>query len=366
MGLDKILYNREVPTFLGNFTHVEFFSLSQNNFDCGLPIWLTNITKLRWIDFSQNRLKGPIPFEIGTLLNLSYLDLSYNSLTRAIPSVLFTTPSLYTLYLDHNQLTGPLKFQNISTSPLHLLSLSENKLNVSIPRSIANFTKLQRLYLSSINLKGKVELNIFFELKELQYLDLSGNKVLVPKANINSTLPKFSSLLLSLCNLSEFPAFLEAQNKLQMLDLSNNNIEGKIPKWLWNVGKETLRFFYFASKNNFTGSIPPMICKVCTLEILYVSNNQLIGHIPQCLLKSSNSLVVLAMRNNHFQGNLPETFVNGCSLRTLDLNRNQIEGKIPRSLVKCQMLEVLNLGNNKLNDAFPFWFESLPELQILV
>uniref|UniRef100_A0A2N9H7B0 Leucine-rich repeat-containing N-terminal plant-type domain-containing protein n=1 Tax=Fagus sylvatica TaxID=28930 RepID=A0A2N9H7B0_FAGSY len=41
-------------------------------------------------------------------------------------------------------------------------------------------------------------------------------------------------------------------------------------------------------------------------------------------------------------------------------------GKIPRSLVQCRMLEVLNLGNNKLNDTFPFWLESLPELQILV
>ena len=30
------------------------------------------------------------------------------------------------------------------------------------------------------------------------------------------------------------------------------------------------------------------------------------------------------------------------------------------------MLEVLNLGNNKLNDTFPFWLESLSELKILV
>jgi Leucine-rich repeat (LRR) protein len=50
----------------------------------------------------------------------------------------------------------------------------------------------------------------------------------------------------------------------------------------------------------------------------------------------------------------------------LDLNHNQIRGKIPRSLVQCRMLKVLNLGNNKLNDTFPFWLESLPKLQILV
>ena len=287
---------------------------------------------------------------------------------------MFTIPSLSILYLDQNQLIVPLKFQNNSLSPLHSLVLSENKLNESIPRSIANFTKLQSLGLYSINLKGKVELDIFFELKQLRDLDLSGNKVIVSKTSIPSTIPKFSYLVLSSCDLLEFPKFLEAQNELQHLDLSNNNIEGNIPKWFWNVGKETLGYlnlshnllskfeqppvvlpwknmylldlssnmflesfpipllstsYFFASKNNFTGSIPPIICKMHALEVLDVSNNQLTGQIPQCLLNSSNSLVVLAMRTNHFQGNLPETFKNGCSLVTLDLNHNQIHGKIP-------------------------------------
>ena len=64
-----------------------------------------------------------------------------------------------------------------------------------------------------------MELDIFFEIKELQYLGL-----------------------LSSCHLLEFPKFLEAQNELQTLDLSNNKIEGKIPKWFWNIGKETLGY----------------------------------------------------------------------------------------------------------------------------
>ncbi|XP_030957639.1 receptor-like protein 33 [Quercus lobata] len=411
LELDNILFNQEVPSFLRNLTQLEQLSLSNNKFGGIFPIWLTNITKLSFIYLSRNQLKGPIPSEISRLPNLFALRLSQNSLTEAIPSNLFTIPSLSILVLDQNQLTGPLKFQNISSSPLSELILSENKLNASIPRSIANFTKLQVLHLSSTNLKGKVDLNIFLELKELRELRLSGNKVFVSKANINSTLPKFSDLRLSSCNLPEFPDFLKAQNELRILDLSNNNIKGKIPNWFWNVGKETLIFlnlsfnllsefeqpplvlpwknmqtldlssnmlqesfpilplstiYFFASKNNLTGGIPPMICKVRALQILDVSNNQLIGQIPQCLLNLSKSLEVLVMRNNHFQGNLPEMFINGCSLKTLDLNHNQIQGQIPRSLVECQMLDDLNLGNNKLNDTFPFWLVSLPELKILV
>ncbi|XP_030959379.1 receptor-like protein 7 [Quercus lobata] len=233
LSLDNILYYREVPSFLGNLTQLEDLSLSNNNFDCGFPIWLTNITKHRSIVFLRNQLKGKIPSEISRLPNLSSLDLSQSSFIEAIPSVLFTIPSLYTLVLDQNQLILPLKFQNISLSPLYYLGLSENKMNELMLGSIVNFTKLQYLRLSSINLEGMVELNNFFKLKELQSLDLSGNEVFVSKANINSTLPKFSSLWLSSFNLSKFPTFLEAQNELQNLDLSNNDIEGNILLECW-------------------------------------------------------------------------------------------------------------------------------------
>jgi Leucine-rich repeat (LRR) protein len=158
----------------------------------------------------------------------------------------------------------------------------------------------------------------------------------------------------------EQPPIVLPWKNMYLLDLSSNLLQESFP-----IPPLSTQYF-FASKNKLFGSIPPMICKVKFLQVLDVSNNQLDGQIPQCLFNFSSSLLVIAMRNNRFQGSLPETFINGCSLMTLDLNHNQIQGKIPRSLVQCRMLEVLNLGNNKLNDTFPFWLESLPELQILV
>ena len=290
------------------------------------------------------------------------LYLSCNSLTGAIPSFLFTMHSLLKLDLSQNQLTGPLKFQNISSSLLCYLSLSRNNLNEQVPKSIANLTDLEYLFLSSINVKGKMELNMFFMIKELRFLDLSGNNLLFSKEYFNSTLPKFSKLWLSSCNLREFPDFLEAQNVLTYLDLSNNSIEGKIPKWFWNVGKETLQslnlsinllsnfeqplkvlpwknmvyldlcanmlqgplpipplstHYFFAASNNLTGRISPMICKANSLQFLDLSNNQLIGKIPQCLGNFSSSLLVLNMRNNCFQGNLPQTFIKESSFEDI-------------------------------------------------
>ena len=235
-------------------------------------------------------------------------------------------------------------------------------MNEQVPKSIANLTDLEYLFLSSINVKGKMELNMFFMIKELRFLDLSGNNLLFSKEYFNSTLPKFSKLWLSSCNLREFPDFLEAQNVLIYLDLSNNSIEGKIPKWFWNVGKETLQslnlsinllsnfeqplkvlpwknmvyldlcanmlqgplpipplstLYFFAASNNLTGRISPMICKANSLQFLDLPNNQLIGKIPQCLGNFSSSLLVLNMRNNCFQGNLPQTFIKESSFEDI-------------------------------------------------
>ncbi|XVF81439.1 hypothetical protein PTKIN_Ptkin15bG0155000 [Pterospermum kingtungense] len=47
----------------------------------------------------------------------------------------------------------------------------------------------------------------------------------------------------------------------------------------------------------------------------------------------------------------------------IDFSQNQFEGQLPRSLANRHVLETLDMGNNQLNDTFPFWLGNLPELQ---
>ncbi|KAM3250019.1 hypothetical protein P3L10_011789 [Capsicum annuum] len=68
------------------------------------------------------------------------------------------------------------------------------------------------------------------------------------------------------------------------------------------------------------------------------------------------------MQHNNLFGALPTTFSIGSALRSFNLHGNKLEGKIPLSLENCQRLEVLDLGDNLLNDAFPMWLGTLPEL----
>ena len=50
----------------------------------------------------------------------------------------------------------------------------------------------------------------------------------------------------------------------------------------------------------------------------------------------------------------------------ISLSQNHSHGPIPRSLVNCVMLEILDLGNNHINDVFPSWISILLELRVLI
>ena len=62
---------------------------------------------------------------------------------------------------------------------------------------------------------------------------------------------------------------------------------------------------------------------------------------------------------NSLHSTIPTTFSKGNHFRNINLNGNQLEGPLPRSLAKCRNLEVLDLGSNKINETFPYWFEGL-------
>ncbi|GLT26512.1 hypothetical protein SLA2020_015730 [Shorea laevis] len=178
---------------------------------------------------------------------------------------------------------------------------------------------------------------MFSALQNLETIFLSDNNLsLRMNVNANFTLPELFDVSFSSCNLTEFPNFIRHSNDLQSLVLSKNSIHGNIPEWIFE--KDDLR-------------------------ILDLSHNNLIGKIPNCLPRF---LSVLNLQANYFDGNIPFGFSEGCELRNLNLHGNQMDGLLPRSLVNCSMLEVLEVGNNSIEDTFPHWLKFLPDLQVLV
>ncbi|KAF3947871.1 hypothetical protein CMV_026059, partial [Castanea mollissima] len=370
-----------IPASLGNFTQITYLDLSFNSFRGLLPLSLLNLPNLSILYLDNNQLVGPLPSHVSGL-NLIELSLSSNSLNGTLPSWLFSLPSLEMLSLDDNEFIG--EIGEFKYNSLVSLDLGYNKLQGSIPRSISRLVNLTYLSLSSTKFSTMLEFEMFSKLKNLQYLDLSLN--LLSINNVTFTLPNLLQLNLSSSNISEFPIFLKTATNLESLDLSNNRIYGQVPRWLGDVGRNSLYYidlranllqgpfptlnflnlqYFFVSNNSLTGEIPFLICNASSLEVLDLSHNNLSGMIPKCFAHFS-VLSVLDLQMNNLRGTIPATFAKGNNFRNINLNGNQLEGQLPRSLANCRNLEVLDLGNNKMNGAFPFWLESLPKLRVLV
>ncbi|XP_009122402.1 receptor-like protein 32 [Brassica rapa] len=405
----------QIPSVIGSLSHLTHLVFQSNQISGQIPIALLNLTELSTLLLGNNQFTGRIPHNITSLSKLSSFDGSTNSFTGALPSSLFTLPSMDTVHLSDNQLNGILDLGNISSPPnLRVLYLGNNNLTGPISSTISKLINLGVLDLSHYKIQGPIDLRIFSHLKKLRHLDisymstttkidlndilslscfkrldglvLSGNHVSVTnKSPVSDPASQLlTDLYLSGCGITEFPEFIRPQN-LQRLDLSNNKIKGKVPGSLWtltylyylnlsnnsftgfeNATTHGLKFripmFLFASDNNFTGNIPSFICDLY-VSMLDLSNNNFSGLIPRCI-NFKDFLFHLNLRQNRLHGGRPENIFE--NLRTLDVGHNQLTGKLPRSLIHFSSIEVLNVESNTINDTFPFWLSSLPQLKDLV
>ncbi|CAI9779607.1 unnamed protein product [Fraxinus pennsylvanica] len=386
--------------------------------------WMFNISaSLKFIDLTNNQLEGPIPDSFGELFFLEDLVLSYNKLRGGIPSSLH---NLHTLEISSNELNGLLP-DNTTFSSLSGLYLGNNKLNAfhtqclgqplvlrhldlsnnqlkRLPEGIEKLSNLSSLGMSSNLLEDTITESHLSNFANLEDLDLSWNSDLT--FNLSSDwIPPFqlNSLTLSHCHLGpHFPNWIQTQNTLRwldssfagisdampnglwnmsidQLDLSHNNIRGKIP----NLSSKSTGYFNIdLSYNNISGPIPSFlfhseeidlsknmfsgsIFHLCTIpkgSMIYkldLSDNQLAGELPNCWMNISG-LIVLDLANNKFSGKIPLTLGTLDRLKVLHLRGNNFIGELPSTLRNCNGLRTLDVGGNKLTGI-----EKLPNLNDL-
>ncbi|XP_016718385.2 receptor-like protein 6 [Gossypium hirsutum] len=373
-----------LPDSMGNLVSLKFLDLSYSNLLGPVPRSLGNLLQLTDLDLSRNQLSGQIPRSLGNLLQLTHLDLSNNQLSGQIPLSILNLTQLEYLGIYENSLEGNTSgsksihghIKEFESKSLELIALDHNKLQGPLPSSIFQLLNLTRLFLSSNNLSGVIEFSMFSNLSNLQFLDLSYNSLSLTSNStfsVNHILPNLTSLLLSSCNLSEFPQFLKGLKSLEWLDLSYNRIEGKIPQWMQEVGIDSLRYLnishnslteveqfpwkniafldlssnlirgnlpilastiniFLISNNSFNGEVSSLICNASALQILDLSHNNLSGKIPQCFGNLSNSLEFLNLKKNKFYGTIPPTFAKGpffSKIQIFDLSSNYFSGPLP-------------------------------------
>ncbi|KAH0638896.1 hypothetical protein KY290_036199 [Solanum tuberosum] len=376
LELSNCGFSGPIPSTMPSLTNLVYLDFSFNNFTGFIP-YFRQSKKLIYLDLSRNGLTGLLSrAHFEGLSELVYINLGKNLLNGNLPEYIFELPSLQQLFLNSNQFVGQVdEFRNASSSLLDTIDLENNHLNGSIPKSMFEIGMLKVLSLSSNFFSGTVTLDLIGRLSNLSRLELSYNNLTVDASRNNSTsftFPQLSILKLASCRLQKFPD-LKNKSRVIHLDLSDNQIRGAIPNWIWGIGGgdlvhlnlsfnqlEYMEQPYNVSSNFVVLDLHSNLIKGDLLIppypaiILDYSSNNFSNSIPTDIGNSLADASFLSVANNRITGIIPESICNGSNLQVLDFSNNTLSGTIPPCLLNnSKILGVLNLGNNSLNGVIP-------------
>ncbi|WRX22001.1 Leucine-rich repeat - like 10 [Theobroma cacao] len=335
------------------WTHLEVFNLESNKIQGSLPHPPPSIISYL---FSNNSLSGEISPMLCNLSFLMTLDLSINNLTGMLPRCLFSqSDSLKVVSLRNNQFTGAIPSTYMKSCGLRMMDLSQNQLQGRIPRSLAHCTKLEVLILGN-NLINDTFPSWLGTLPKL--------KVLILRAN-------------GLHGVIGEPRAKSEFSKLQVIDLSDNSLRGKLPSEYFNI--------WVAMEVANTNSLSPYMNANTSFEhgelswydyykyviilankgrdlsyenvpdsisAIDLSSNQFQGEIPEAI-SDLKQIRVLNLSNNNLTGHIPSALGEISNLESLDLSRNKLSGKIPQQLANLNFLESFNVSYNNLEGNIP-------------
>ncbi|KAL6334202.1 hypothetical protein AAG906_006791 [Vitis piasezkii] len=381
--------------------NIEYLNLSNNGFEGILPSSIAEMSSLWSLDLSANSFSGEVPKQLLAAKDLNFLKLSNNKFHGEIFSRDFNLTMLEFLHLDNNQFKGTLSNVISRSSWLRMLDVSNNNMSGEIPSWIGNMTDLTTLVLGNNSFKGKLPPEIS-QLQRLEFLDVSQN-------TLSGSLPSLKSMeylkhlhlqgnmftskdfLLRGNLLSGFiPNQLCHLTKISLMDLSNNNFSGSIPKCFGhirfgdfktehNVYKPMFDWYFKNHPSIYTGYLVKYLFfsteeqhdEVDEVEFvtknrsssyrggildfmsgLDLSCNNLTGEIPHELGMLS-SILALNLSHNQLKGSIPKSFSKLSQIESLDLSYNKLSGEIPPELIGLNFLEVFNVAHNNISGRVP-------------
>ncbi|TYH29813.1 hypothetical protein ES288_A01G042100v1 [Gossypium darwinii] len=342
------------------------------------------------------------------LQQLETLDLSGNGLTSSHLQSLMELKSLKNLILSCNSFNGSFptpdatnfsKLRNVVLHDNYLNSTEILRLLGSLPSlRFDNFRKigairfkqelfqweysskyLKALYLAGNLFKGSLPVPGLCELRRLQVLDISHNRLegTLPSCLSNLTSLKVLDVHDNLLSGSITPHLIPSQKFLQFIDISKNVFEGSFSfSSMFNHSKlevivlgGTTNKLQIDNDNQAGNGIPLFQLKVlqlsnCSMKnaplfllnqhrLIWVdiSHNKLSGAIPSWLLQNNTDLKFLNLRNNSFTGKL-DPFPQH-PLSTLELGNNEFTGGLMTKEEFYAEMRIFDVSNNKMTGKIP-------------
>ncbi|KAF5478525.1 hypothetical protein F2P56_005076 [Juglans regia] len=258
-----------LPAEFGDFTNLRILDLTHNYISGSIP---TSFAKLPLVKLSLlgNRI-SEVPLKIGDISSLEELVLEDNLLEGPLPESLGNLSHLRRLLLSGNNFTDaiPKTFGNLNN--LEDFRIDGSRISGKIPDFVGNWINLTRLDMQGTAMEGPIPSNIsrLTNLEQLRISDLKGSSIGFPHLQ---DLKKLKYLVLRNCLItSSIPVYIGELTKLKILDLSFNNISGRIPDEIGGVD----------------------------LDFMFLTNNSLSGEVPQWVLDSKNNLDI---SYNNFSG----------------------------------------------------------------
>ncbi|KAG5527084.1 hypothetical protein RHGRI_028118 [Rhododendron griersonianum] len=267
---------------------------------------------------------------------------------------------------ESSTLGGEINPSLLSLKQLRYLDLSGNDFGgIPIPSFIGSLASLEYLNLSDARFGGTIPSQLG-NVSTLRFLSLGGNYELDVKGSGLQwlpLLPHLEHLDLSEVNLTKAPDWLQVINKLpSLVELHLPYCElDHIPP-LPSVNFTSLVVLDL-SNNFFHSVMPRWIFSLSNLISLDLGWCGFVGQIPEGL-RNLTSLVTLDVTFNQFKS-LPASLFRMSSLVRLDLV-NALEGPLPVVLIpNMTSLRYLTLPFNDLNCSVPSWLYSFTHLEYL-